>query len=188
MGFQGIFDSVAVMLDTYQDNYAYGDPNGNYIGVNTRGTDFNVPNHFCTDGELTTDPSKGTDLPGVHCTANPALGLSGLLPTLLDDGNVHNLSLAYVPGSLGISLDSVPVLTVPVNFATTLSLEGGKDAYLGFTAGTRFSYQNQDILSFSVVSVPEPVPEPATGQLGLAAIGITLVMALARRRQRERQI
>ena len=55
MGFEGIFDSVAVMLDTYQDNFAFGDPNGNYIAVNTRGTDFNVPNHFCTDGELTTN-------------------------------------------------------------------------------------------------------------------------------------
>ena len=63
MGFMGISDSVAVMFDTYQNNYAYGDPNGNYIAVNTRGTDPNVPHHFCTGGQLTTDPSLPPDLP-----------------------------------------------------------------------------------------------------------------------------
>src|SRR4029077_2355299 len=131
MGFFGIYDSLAVMLDTYQNNYAYGDPNGNYIAVNTRGTDFHVPHHFCTDVQLTTDPSQPPDLPGVTCTKNPGLGLTGLLPTLLDDGNVHNLTLVYVPGTLGISLDSVQVLSVPVNLADTLSLAGGTDAYLG---------------------------------------------------------
>ena len=36
MGFLGIYNSVAVMFDTYQNNAAYGDPNGNYIAVNTR--------------------------------------------------------------------------------------------------------------------------------------------------------
>jgi len=177
MGFLGIYDSVAVMLDTYQNNYAYGDPNGNYIAVNTRGTDFNVPHHFCTDGELTTDPTKPLDLPGVTCTSNPGLGLTGLLPTLLDDGNVHNLTLVYVPGTLGISLDSAPVLTVPLNLADTLSLNGGTDAYLGFTAGTRFSYQNQDILDFSVVSVPEP----GTGMQWIGALVVVSAMGLKRK-------
>ena len=173
MGFLGIYDSVAVMLDTYQNNAFYGDPNGNYIGVNTRGTDFNVPHHFCTNGELTTDPSLGTDLPNVHCTANPALGLTGLIPTLLDDGNVHNLALSYVPGSLGVSLDSNLVLTVPVNFPGILSLDNGNGAYLGFTAGTRFAYQNQDILDFSF----SQVPEPGTGWQWLTGIAVITVLA-----------
>lgn len=176
MGFLGIYNSVAVMLDTYQNNYTYGDPNGNYIAVNTRGTDFNVPHHFCTDGELTTDPSKPLDLPGVHCTANPGIGLSGLIPTLLDDGNVHNITLNYFPGTLGISLDSVNVLTVPVNFASTLDLQDGKDAFLGFTAGTRFSYQNQDILDFSMTQVPEP----ATSQQWFVAAAVVGAMGLKR--------
>lgn len=149
MGFLGIFNSVAVMLDTYQNNFYYGDPNGNYIGVNTRGTDFNVPHHYCTNGELTSDPSQGTDLPGVPCTANPTIAITGLLPTVLDDGVVHNLTLLYVPGTLAIALDFTPVLTVPINFANTLDLDGGTGAFLGFTAGTRASYQNQDILEFS---------------------------------------
>ena len=177
MGFFGIYDSLAVMLDTYQNNYAYGDPNGNYIAVNTRGTDFNVPHHFCTDGQLTTDPSQPPDLPGVTCTKNPGLGLTGLLPTLLDDGNIHNLTLVYVPGTLDISLDSVQVLSVPVNLADTLSLAGGTDAYLGFSAGTRGAYQNQDILDFSVVTVPEP----GTGQQWLGALAVAGAMGLRRK-------
>ena len=78
MGFMGIFDSVAVMFDTYQNNYAYGDPSGNYIAVNTRGTDFNVPHHYCTGGELTTDPTLPPDLPGVTCTSDPSLGMATL--------------------------------------------------------------------------------------------------------------
>jgi hypothetical protein len=179
LGFLGIYDSVAVMLDTYQNNYAYGDPNGNYIAVNTRGTDFNVPHHFCTDGQLTTDPSKAPDLPGVKCDSNPGLGLTGLLP-LMDDGNVHNVTLLYFPGTLGISRESSPVRRVPLNLAGTLSLDGGQDAYLGFTAGTRFSYQNQDILDFSMVAIPEP----GTGQQWLGVLGVAGGMALKRRLQK----
>lgn len=181
MGFMYIKDSVAVMLDTYQNNYFYGDPNGNYIGVNTRGTDFNVPHHFCTKGQLTSDPNGAqgpTDLPGVPCTANPSLGMTGTLP-LLDDGKVHNVTVTYVPGSLEISLDYLMVLTVGVNFADILSLEDGKDAYIGFTAGTRYSYQNQDILDFAAI------PEPAAAQRWLP-IAMILAMALARKRQRSR--
>jgi len=156
MGFLGIYDSVAVMFDTYQNNYAYGDPNGNYIAVNTRGTDFNVPHHFCTDGQLTTDPTKAPDLPGVTCTSNPSLGMTGQLSPLMDNGAVHQATIVYDPGTLAVYLDSVLVLTVPLDLATTLSLQNGDDAYLGFTAGTRFSYQNQDILDFSMTPVPEP--------------------------------
>ena len=164
MGFMGIFDSVAVMFDTYQNNYAYGDPSGNYIAVNTRGADFNVPHHFCTAGQLTTDPSLPPDLPGVTCTANPTIGMTGKLSPLMDDGNLHQAIILYNPGTLAVYLDSALVLTVPLDLAAALSLKNGDDAYLGFTAGTRFSYQNQDIVDFSVT----PVPEPSTA-VGCAA-------------------
>ena len=173
MGFLGVFDSVAVMCDTYQNNYAYGDPNGNYIAVNTRGTDFNVPHHFCTGGQLTTDPTKAPDLPGVTCTANPSIGMTGAISPLMDDGNLHQATIVYNPGTLSVFLDSALRLSVPLNLASTLSLQNGTNAYLGFTAGTRFSYQNQDIVDFSVT----PVPEPATifgclaGLAFLAALG-----------------
>ncbi|MCU1334683.1 MAG: Por secretion system C-terminal sorting protein [Bryobacterales bacterium] len=178
MGFMGIFDSVAVMFDTYQNNYAYGDPNGNYIAVNTRGTDFNVPHHFCTDGQLTTNPQLPPDLPGVTCTSNPTLGMTGVLSPLLDDGAIHHALIFYSPGTLTVYLDSVPVLTVALNLANVLSLQNGTSAYLGFTAGTRFSYQNQDILDFSFT----PVPEPATAAACVAGLAILAVLGQKRKR------
>ncbi len=176
MGFMGIFDSVAVMFDTYQNNYAYGDASGNYIAVNTRGTDFNVPHHFCTSGQLTTDPSLPPDLPGVTCTADPSLGMTGALSPLMDNGAVHQAMIVYFPGTLIVYLDSALVLSVPMDLASTLSLQNGTDAYLGFTAGTRFSYQNQDILDFSMT----PVPEPSTAAGCLA--GLAFLAFLARKR------
>jgi hypothetical protein len=181
MGFMFIPNSLAIMLDTYQNAAPdfYGDPSNNYIGVNTRGTLFNVPHHFCTGGILTADASIGSDLPASEdtCTKNPELGMTGFggVPALsvnMDDGNVHDLVFDYVPGTLTIFLDSTKVLTVPVNFQDLLDLQNGKDAFLGFTAGTRNAYQNQDILSFAIA------PEPSWGQLCVPlamflAIGLT---------------
>jgi len=170
MGFMGIFDSLAVMFDTYQNNPQYGDPNGNYIGVNTRGTDFNVPHHFCTDHQLTTDTSLPPDLPGVSCTGNPGLAMTTtVLPRL--DGDVHSALIVYNLGQLAIYLDSVPVLTAVVDLGSTLSLQGGNSAYLGFTAGTRGSFQDQDILDFSYTAIPEPTPAVTFGA-GLVLLGV----------------
>jgi hypothetical protein len=187
MGFLGINDSVAVMLDTYQNASPdfYGDPTNNYIGVNTRGTDFNVPHHFCTNGQLTDQPGL-SDLPAPFgaCTANPELGMTSFggvakLGPNMDDGNVHDVGIRYVPGTMDIYLDSVLVLAVSIDLGTTLSLQNGTGAFLGFTAGTRNAYQNQDILNFTIA------PEPAAGQLWipLAMIGAA---ALTRKRRRSK--
>ena len=191
MGFLGISDSVAVMLDTYQNsspNY-YGDPSDNYIAVNTRGTDFNVPHHFCTGGLLTDDAAIGSDLTGSSfspdCTANPTLGMTsyGGVPPLavdMDNGQVHDLDITYTGTALDIYLDSALVLAVSIDLATTLDLQGGTDAFLGFTAGTRFAYQNQDILSFNVST-----PEPVWSQLWVP-LAMLLAMVIGRKWQRRR--
>ena len=173
MGFLGIYNSVAVMFDTYQNNVAYGDPNGNYIAVNTRGTDFNVPHHFCTGGALTTDPAV-IDLPGEHCTEDPVLAMTTAVPRL--DGPVHTVRVTYQPGTMNIFLDSMPALSFGLDLGSTLDLANGTDAFFGFTAGSRFSYQNHDILSFSHASIPEPSL--------LALSGIAAAAALRRRRRR----
>jgi hypothetical protein len=177
IGFLGIYNSVAVMFDTYTNNYAYGDPNGNYVAVNTRGQDFNVPHHFCTDGQLTTDPSRPLDLPGVTCTSNPTVAMTGLVSPLLDDGNIHEALISYTPGTLAVYLDAKLLLTAPLDLTSTLSLLNGTNAFLGFTAGTRFSYQNQDILEFTVT----PIPEPSTAALCLGAAGMLLLLKYRKR-------
>ena len=183
MGFLGINDSVAVMLDTYQnvgDPNSYGDPSNNYIAVNTRGTDFNVPHHFCTDGQLTDQPGSLSDLPAPNggCTASPTLGMtgSGGVPALGEDidSGVHDLGVTYTGSMLDIYLDSALVLAVSVDLSKELNTN---DAFLGFTAGTRFSYQNQDILSFTIT------PEPAWGQL---CVPLGMFLAVLARKLRRR--
>jgi len=185
MGFMGIDDSLAVMFDSYQNNAYYGDPSGHYIGVNTRGTFANVPHHFCTDNMLTSDASQGTDLPGVNCNSNPALGLSG--PLNFDDGAVHNVTMLYTPGQLAIYLDKAIALTVAVNLAQSLNLDNGTDAFLGFTAGTRFAYQNQDILDFSFATVPEP-PSSVLTLIGSALLALVAWKCKPRSAQNSKNI
>jgi hypothetical protein len=176
------------MLDTYQNdavNY-YGDPSNNYISVNTRGTDFNVPHHFCTNGILATPQSGGSDLTGTSlspdCTGSPTLGMNTVDP-LVDnmDVGVHDVQINYTGSMLDIYLDSALILAVSIDLATTLNLQGGDDAFLGFTAGTRYAYQNQDILSFSET----PIPEPIWGQLWVPlAMLITVTLGRGWKRAR----
>ena len=68
----------------------------------------------------------------------------------LSDGNVHTVILQYDPGTLSIFVDNpgTPVLTVPLQLATLLSLNG-QTAYVGFTGGTGALTENNDILSWT---------------------------------------
>jgi lysophospholipase L1-like esterase len=139
IGYSGIANSLAIEFDTLQNppeefGGELGDPNDNHISVQSRGT---LPN-----------------------TANPtfSLGSTTAIP-LLTDGNVHTAKVVYVPGTLTIFLDTLtkPVLTVPVDLGTTLSLDNGQ-AWVGFTAATGGRSQAHDILSFSFVGTEEVQP------------------------------
>jgi hypothetical protein len=132
IGYNGIANSLAVEFDTLQnppDEFGgeLGDPNDNHISVQSLGL---LPN-----------------------SADPvfSLGSTTTVP-LLADGNVHTAKVVYVPGTLTIFLDDLtkPVLTVPVDLETTLSLDNGL-AWVGFTAATGGRSQAHDILSFSFV-------------------------------------
>jgi hypothetical protein len=209
MGFLGIQDSVAVMLDTYQNASPpyYGDPSDNYISINTRGSSFNTPHHFCTfvpsagQDELTASEAVPSDLNGSSfspdCDADPTLAMTGFVtgtgptgslpgvtgfPALsldMDNGTVYDLDVVYTGSVLDIYLDSVLVLAANINLAAEV---GGPDAYFGFTAGTENAFQNQDIVSFSESAT---IPEPAWGQIWVP-LAMLLAVALARRWQRGR--
>jgi hypothetical protein len=209
MGFLGIQDSVAVMLDTYQNATPpfYGDPSNNYIAINTRGSSFNTPHHFCTyvpsagKYELTADENTPSDLIGSSfspdCSADPTLAMTGFVtgtgptgslpgvvgfPALtqdMDNGDVYDLDVVYTGSVLDVYLDSILVLSANINLAAEV---GGPDAYLGFTAGTQYAFQNQDIVSFSESAT---IPEPAWGQLWVP-LAMLLAVALARKWQRGR--
>jgi Bacterial lectin len=144
LGYQGIPNSVAVEFDTLQNPSAdfglgtLGDPNGNHISVQTRGTE---PNNANTDFSL-----------GYTTQGTPAI-------PLFADGRVHTTKVAYKPGTLTIFLDDLtkPVLTVPVDLGTKLRLDEGK-AWVGFTGATGRRFQAHDILSFSLVGTEEAPP------------------------------
>jgi hypothetical protein len=102
-----------------------GDPNANHLSVQSRGT---MPN--------SADPTY-------------SLGTITTIP-VLSDGKVHRAKVTYVPGTLTIFLDDFtkPVLTVPVDLATTLRLADGQ-AWVGFTAATGGRSQVHDIRALS---------------------------------------
>jgi peptide-N4-(N-acetyl-beta-glucosaminyl)asparagine amidase len=130
IGYQGIVNSLAVEFDTSQDppeefGSGVGDPYGNHLSVQTRGTQPNSAAPTYSRGFTTEIP-------------------------VLSDGNVHTSKIFYAPGTLLIFLDDLanPVLTVPVDLKTTLNLDPDQ-TWAGFTAATGGRSQAHDILSFT---------------------------------------
>jgi hypothetical protein len=130
-GVTPIDNSIAIEFDTFQDSW---DPNGNHVAVQSCGTGNNTPDHtaICQSGQAAT----------LGITSTPGVNLS--------DGNVHTVILQYDPGTLSIFVDnnSTPVLTVPLQLASLLSLNG-QTAYVGFTGSTGSSTENNDILTWT---------------------------------------
>jgi hypothetical protein len=128
----GIANSVAVEFDTHNNLSGAGDPNEEHIAVDTLGT---LPNS-----------ASQASLRGIAST-----------PGLIRDLQIHQARITYAPGSISIYIDNfvTPRLTVPIDLASTLSLNGGQ-AYVGFTAGTGTGFGNFDILNWQFQAVPEP--------------------------------
>jgi hypothetical protein len=130
-GGAGLGNSLAVEFDTWWNDPALQgfedrhDPNGNHISVQTRGTAPNSADHQYSRGSTTAIPN-------------------------LSDGNIHTVTITYVPGTMRIFLDNpvTPVLEVAIDISTILSLDDGS-AFVGFVASTGSSWENHDILRWS---------------------------------------
>jgi len=149
---QAILNSLAVELDTFQ-NTNYGDPNGNHIAVQSCG-----PNNSST---LTPNSADHDYICPNGSAAELALQS---LPagSSLSDGNIHTITVNYLPpgnctsscNNFSVYFDSTLILQATVNLATQLNLTNGNSAYIGFTAATGASVENNDIVSWTFSQWP----------------------------------
>ncbi len=115
IGYDGISQSLAVEFDTYLNQADLGDPNANHIGVQSNGAAANSAHH-----------GTGADL-----------GIASALASTLADGNLHDAKITYggTAKTMTVFLDSTMVLTTAVDL-TTLGLDAGGKAFIGFTSAT----------------------------------------------------
>lgn len=161
IGYEGIPNSVAVEFDTFANKPGapleeINDPNGNHVGVHTRGQE---PNSVLESN---------------------ALGATTNIPNL-SDGATHTARVLYQPPSgvtpgLRVFVDNLttPVITLATfDMAATINLNAGQ-GFLGFTASTGAAWENHDILSWTACTVTVAAAQttttaPATTTTSLAA-------------------
>ena len=147
-----ILNSLAIELDTHQ-NTNYSDPDGNHIAVQSCG-----PNNSST---LT--PNSADHNYACPNGALAKLALQSLPAGLsLTDGLTHTITVNYLPpgtctsncNNLSIYFDSTLILQTTVDITAQLNLTSGSSAYIGFTAATGASVENNDIISWSFSQWP----------------------------------
>jgi Legume lectin domain len=165
-----ITNSLAVELDTYF-NPDYSDPDANHIAVQSCG-----PNNSDTLSPNSADH-------GYICPSGQSakIALQSLASGMsLSDGNPHTITVNYLPpangcitgcNNLSIYFDSTLVLQATIDLTQQLYLTStasnsntpATGAYIGFTASTGGSVENNDILSWSFSQLPLApitIPQP----------------------------
>jgi hypothetical protein len=140
---EGISNSIAIEFDIW-DNYEFSDPPAPHISIQTNGVNENTSDHTFS------------------------LGASNL-EIDLKDGLIHTAKIEYLNSQLSVFVDDmdVAILNIPMDIQSIITLSQN-NAYVGFTGATGGSTANQDILSWSFESVPEPTT--------LLLVGIGAVM------------
>lgn len=149
---KAIKNSLAIELDTHQ-NSDYSDPDGNHIAVQS-----------CGPNNATTLTPNSADHNYICADGNLAKLALQSLPSgvSLSDGAVHTITVNYLPpgpctsacNNLSVYLDSSLILQAAVDLTKQLKLSGNGSAYIGFTAATGSSVQNNDIVSWTFSSLP----------------------------------
>jgi hypothetical protein len=122
IGFSTIPNCLAIKFDTFQNG---GDPNNNFISVQSLGTQPNSASTYYS------------------------LGYTSNIPQITD-GNIHTIKIVYSNDSLNTFFDDMTtaVLVVRVKIDSLLNLNNGK-AWVGFTASTGAYTETADILNWN---------------------------------------
>jgi hypothetical protein len=167
MGYEGIFNALAVEMDTYH-NYDQMDYYENHIAVMTQGWRQNLSaNHtrsLATSNRVP-DLSDGRHTVRIRYDPNfdnkavphPSFQVNGYTTNFLENADFKNggegdWGVGF--GLLYIYIDDMysPTITTPINLDKTLRLDSGR-AYVGLTAATGDStWQAHDILEWSFSS------------------------------------
>ena len=164
IGYYGIPNSLAIEFDTWANKPSYCEPNGNHVAFQSLGALANRPEHC-----------SGTEFDGTF--TNPTLAIATVGPDL-SNGTTYNTRIVYNPGLLQLYLTdfSTPILSANIDLGTLLKLQGGRNAFIGFTSSTGGAWENHDIVNWQFTNVPEP------GTLALIGIGLVFGGLLRRRR------
>eukprot|EP01038_Epipyxis_sp_PR26KG_P006359 gene6359-8759_t len=168
IGYDGIFNSLAVELDTYH-NYDQMDYYENHISIMTQGFRYNITaNHSrslansnkipdLTDGNHTIrikyDPNFDE-----NAVPHPSFQTNGFTTWFMNNADFHNGGEGDWGVGVGlfyVYIDDMysPIITTPMNLGATLKLDNGR-AYVGLTAATGAEYwQAHDILGWQFKSL-----------------------------------
>ena len=170
MGYAGIYNSLAVEMDTYH-NYDQMDFYENHIAIMTEGFRFNITsNHsraLATSNRVP-DLTEGRHAVRIRYSPNfddravlhPSFQVNGYTTNFLENADYVNGGQGDWGSGFGlmyIYVDDLysPIITTPINLDYTLKLDNGR-SYAGITAATGESlWQAHDILSWEFSSVYE---------------------------------
>ena len=139
IGYDGIKNAVAIEFDLFSNDSTqienYNDPNGNHLAVQVSPFDALSPIHS----------SKNT------------LAITENIPLIKNDSTVYygKINYDFTNSKLYIYIEDKPVFNTPrlvvdnFRLSNYMNLYKGGYAYVGFTAATGSSYQNQDLMSWS---------------------------------------